>query len=289
VQHLDVGGLRIRDLGTVFSDERFGCLTNLSLENNQITSITPLAGLMQLRNLNLNTNRMGACMDWWAWQEQNIDNAAVADVATMSMWRPSGLQPLPNLVVLQLADNKLTSMEQLCLTALKSLRTVFLQNNQFTRIAGLNGLHTLQEVVRACGKHIRFPSLSAYIIQLDAPPLHLTNCVCRDDELAHLQVLDNNRIRTIDHDSFDNVPALREVHIQGNTLRRLSNLSHLLGLFSLHAANNRIADFREIERLEALTALEELTLAGCPLSRKPGCRLAVVARLSQLQVHSPQT
>lgn len=54
---------------------------------------------------------------------------------------------LPNLQVLLLGDNKLTSIEALGLSKLTNLRSLFLQNNMITCVEGLSCLTALEELV----------------------------------------------------------------------------------------------------------------------------------------------
>jgi Leucine-rich repeat (LRR) protein len=54
---------------------------------------------------------------------------------------------LPNLHVLLLGDNKLTSIESLGLSKLTNLRSLFLQNNLITCVEGLSCLTALEELV----------------------------------------------------------------------------------------------------------------------------------------------
>jgi hypothetical protein len=72
--------------------------------------------------------------------------------------------------------------------------------------------------------------------------------------------------------------------MDSNSLRRLSHLSHLISLRCLHLGNNRIGECAEVDRLIDAHSIVDLSLAGCPLSRKPGYRTAVLVRLGRLQV-----
>ena len=54
---------------------------------------------------------------------------------------------LPNLQVLLLGENKLTSFDALGLSKLTNLRSLFLQNNMITCVEGLSCLIALEELV----------------------------------------------------------------------------------------------------------------------------------------------
>lgn len=103
---------------------------------------------------------------------------------------------------------------------------------------------------------------------------------------ALLQVLDRNRIKSLDADSLGGLTALRELRMEDNGIRRLSHLSLLPALRCLQLGGNRVLDMAEVLKLTEATSVADLSLAGCPVSRKPGYRTAVLMRLEHLQVSS---
>jgi Leucine-rich repeat (LRR) protein len=145
IRSLDVSGLRIRDVGTVFlPGTPFASLAELVLDDNTISSLAPLAGLTALQVLKLNNNRLGeadpACISF-AVPVQAGEQAAL----------PSATQPLqpllPNLQVLHLSGNGLTSLRPLQLQWLPGLRSLFVGGNELQRLEGLEGLAQLRELV----------------------------------------------------------------------------------------------------------------------------------------------
>lgn len=56
---LDIGDLRIRDIGDTLTPSIFGALTELSLSWNTLTSVRGLLCLPRLKILNLEGNRLG--------------------------------------------------------------------------------------------------------------------------------------------------------------------------------------------------------------------------------------
>jgi hypothetical protein len=60
VVNLDIGDLRIRDVGDTLNPSTFGALTELSLSWNTLTSVRGLLSLPRLRVLNLEGNRLGS-------------------------------------------------------------------------------------------------------------------------------------------------------------------------------------------------------------------------------------
>lgn len=75
-------------------------------------------------------------------------------------------------------------------------------------------------------------------------------------------------LRYIDADSLTSLVKLRELRIEDNGLRNLLNLSALCSLSALHAGNNRIGEFAELDRLTVLPSLAHVTLNGNPVARK---------------------
>ena len=59
VVDLDIGDLRIRDIGDTLTPSVFGALTELSLSWNTLTSVRGLLCLPRLKILNLEGNRLG--------------------------------------------------------------------------------------------------------------------------------------------------------------------------------------------------------------------------------------
>lgn len=281
IRELNLAGLRIRDVGTVFLTPDFETLQQLNLDNNQISDVAGLAKLSALTALSLNGNRLGEgdcsfsasrVASRLSEQRQTSgretpgggggggssngpggggptgtsaapSSAVAAAVATCINDDAGPLVVLPALQILQLGANGFSTIASLQLGALSNLRSLFLQGNDITRIDGLSGLTSLRELV-----------------------------------------LDNNRIRYIDSESLVGLPALRELRLEDNGLRSLCGLQPVAAsLASLHVSGNRIVDLIEIDRLAALPALLEVTLTGNPLTRKHNYRQLLVNKCLRLQ------
>lgn len=158
IRGLDISNLRIKDVGAVFSaGTPFSCLTEVVLDSNQIISVAALGGLTGLINLKLSNNRLGdaegpaACfavptegckssaMDYSASSNQGIGAFRPTRQAMEAL--------LPNLQVLHLAGNGLSSLKPLQLQYTTSLRTLWVQGNELQRLEGLEGLTQLRELV----------------------------------------------------------------------------------------------------------------------------------------------
>ncbi|XP_069495003.1 leucine-rich repeat-containing protein 9 isoform X2 [Ambystoma mexicanum] len=104
--------------------------------------------------------------------------------------------------------------------------------------------------------------------------------------LAHLQklVLNHNRVKVITEASFSKQRGLQELHLEENRLRELNHFQHLLQLKKLFLGFNKIQETAELEKLESLPSISELTIFGNPITRKMLHRPLLVYRLPNLQV-----
>lgn len=151
---------------------------------------------------------------------------------------------LDNLEVLHLACNGIKELTSLQLHRLPSLRALFLQGNDLTAVEGLDGLLQLRELV-----------------------------------------LDRNKIKALSDASFTGTPFLRELHLEENRLRGdLLALAPLgASLERLFLGSNRVQDLSEVERLELLPNLSEVSLVNNAVARRMLHRPLLIHRLTRLQ------
>ncbi|XP_041928695.1 leucine-rich repeat-containing protein 9 [Alosa sapidissima] len=97
-------------------------------------------------------------------------------------------------------------------------------------------------------------------------------------------VLDQNRIRVLNENSFCSQTSLLELHMSENRLRELTHLQPLPQLRRLFLSMNKLEELTELEKLEVLPSLIELSVVGNPVARRSLHRPGVVLRLSRLQV-----
>ncbi|XP_055025567.2 leucine-rich repeat-containing protein 9 isoform X2 [Misgurnus anguillicaudatus] len=97
-------------------------------------------------------------------------------------------------------------------------------------------------------------------------------------------VLDRNRIKFLKENSFCGQLVLVDLHLAENRICELNHLQPLAGLRRLFLDMNKIQDISELEKLEVLPSLVELSVVGNPVSRRSLHRQAVVLHLSRLQV-----
>uniref|UniRef100_A0A3P8UK33 Leucine rich repeat containing 9 n=1 Tax=Cynoglossus semilaevis TaxID=244447 RepID=A0A3P8UK33_CYNSE len=96
--------------------------------------------------------------------------------------------------------------------------------------------------------------------------------------------LDKNRIKTLSENSFISQNSLLELHLTENRIRELNHLDPLAELRKLFLGMNKLQDMAELEKLDLLPSLMELSVVGNPVARNSLHRPAVVLHLSQLQV-----
>ena len=90
-------------------------------------------------------------------------------------------------------------------------------------------------------------------------------------------VMDKNRIKFVDADGFSGLTNLRELRLEENGLRSLSNFN-LPNLQSLYLGLNRVNDLAELDKLSSIPFLMELSL-----NSNPHCR----CRILKMEVKSP--
>ncbi|KAG8126617.1 hypothetical protein E2320_021794 [Naja naja] len=78
-------------------------------------------------------------------------------------------------------------------------------------------------------------------------------------------VLDHNKIKVISENSFARQSSLLALHLEENRLRELNNLLPLGKLQKLFLGLNRIQDLVELEKLEYLPCIKELSIYGNPV------------------------
>ncbi|XP_030299252.1 leucine-rich repeat-containing protein 9 isoform X2 [Sparus aurata] len=97
-------------------------------------------------------------------------------------------------------------------------------------------------------------------------------------------VLDRNRIKALANNSFVGQNLLLELHLAENRIRELNHLDPLTELRKLFLGKNKLQDITELDKLEVLPSLTELSIVGNPVAKNSHYRPALVLCLSQLQV-----
>uniref|UniRef100_A0A3B3D7C6 Leucine rich repeat containing 9 n=1 Tax=Oryzias melastigma TaxID=30732 RepID=A0A3B3D7C6_ORYME len=96
-------------------------------------------------------------------------------------------------------------------------------------------------------------------------------------------VLDRNRIKALARNSFAAQSELLELHLEYNRIRELNHLDPLVELRKLFLGMNKLQDVSELEKLEVLPSLTELSVIGNPVAQNSLHRPAVLLHLCRLQ------
>ncbi|CAF0870863.1 unnamed protein product, partial [Brachionus calyciflorus] len=223
--------IRLVDLGPTveFVAEQFESLRSLNLENNNLTSFSGLIYLKNLKILCLNNNKIDCLFPKQKSQNQ-IQNIPE--------------QILPSLEVLHLAFNGINDLVAFQIGRLTSLKALFLQGNEITKIEGLDTLRELRELVLDKNK---IKAIGEYSF-----------------------VGQGNR--------------LLELHMEENRIRDLNNIQVLKHLQKLYVANNKMNDYSDIEKLMEMNNLYEVSMINNPISRRPHYRITMVFKIKRLKI-----
>ncbi|XP_038612832.1 leucine-rich repeat-containing protein 9 isoform X2 [Tachyglossus aculeatus] len=237
--------------------DQFRNVSSVNLQNNNLTSFSGLVFLPNVKVLCLNYNHIESIMPRPKapshLTSRQLLNQRVASSGYGQHGPPRGsrdtgvsenLPPvMQNLEVLHLGYNGISHLNQLQLSRLRNLKSLFLQGNEISQVEGLEGLHSLQELV-----------------------------------------LDHNRIKAITDTAFAKPNSLLALHLQENRLRELTNLQPLRKLEKLFLGHNKIQDVAELEKLDGIATLRELSMHGNPVSHRMFYRPVLLSRLPGLQV-----
>ncbi|KAL3874482.1 hypothetical protein ACJMK2_037491, partial [Sinanodonta woodiana] len=215
VRELDMpnSSLRIIDLGP---GDIFVNLRSVNLEHNNLTSFSGLVNMPNLRVLCLNHNHIECIMPKNTKIQRTIQKGTVTNgIRGNDSYNNDPLVPvLENLEVLHLGYNNIKDMAALQLSRLTSLKALFLQGNEITKVEGLEGLHDLRELVLDRNK-IKAISETSFINQWNLQELHL----------------EENRLR--DLSNFICLENLQRLYLGSNRIQELSELEKLDGLLNL--------------------------------------------------------
>ncbi|KAF5922784.1 hypothetical protein HPG69_013129 [Diceros bicornis minor] len=237
--------------------DQFRNVSNVNLQNNNLTSFSGLIYLPNVKVLCLNYNHIESIMPRLKPQthltnrqllHQKVPSSGYGQQGTPKINRDTmsseNLPPIMHsLEVLHLGYNGICNLIQLQLNRLRNLKFLFLQGNEISQVEGLDNLAVLQELV-----------------------------------------VDHNRIRAFNDSAFAKPSSLLTLHLEENRLRELSRLQPLVKLEKLFLGYNKIQDMAELEKLDGVSSLRELTVYGNPICRKMLHRHMLIFRLPNLQM-----
>ena len=102
--------------------------------------------------------------------------------------------------------------------------------------------------------------------------------------LSHLRVLWLCRCGLAELDGMSALPELQELYLAFNDIEKLDSLAPLDQLQVLDLEANLVSDMNQVEWLQFLPAMVELTLRGNPVAEAPGYRSTTLAQLPGLEL-----
>ena len=220
--------LELNEISDISPLAGLASLTTLSLNFNEINDITPLAGLTSLTTLSLFSNQIsdiGVLAGMTSLQHLSLSGNRISSI--------SPLAGLTSLITLSLSSNQISDITPLA--ALPRIWSLDLDGNQISDIGVLAGMTSLQHL-----------SLRGNRISSISPLAGLAN-------LTSL-LLDDNRIRDISP-----IAGLRDVsllHLRRNQISDISSLAGLTDLSDLALDGNQIIDIRALAGLPLLDTLD---------------------------------
>uniref|UniRef100_A0A8C2F4X0 Leucine rich repeat containing 9 n=1 Tax=Cyprinus carpio TaxID=7962 RepID=A0A8C2F4X0_CYPCA len=250
--NLQSSSVRMVDLAPA---DLFSNLRSINLDHNNLTSFSGLVFLPNIKVLSLNYNHIESILPRQKVQSHMSNKQILHHKVSSSGYGQQNSRPSRE----GLNDN----LEPL----MSSLEVLHL---------GYNGISNLINLQIS-----RLTNLRALFLQ--------GNEISQVDGLDGLRrlrelVLDRNRIKSLSENSFCGQGVLLDLHLAENRIRELNHLQPLTELRRLFLDMNKILDILELEKLEVLPSLMELSVVGNPVARRSLHRPAVVLHLSTLQV-----
>ncbi|BDR53518.1 hypothetical protein KIM372_14250 [Bombiscardovia nodaiensis] len=299
---LYLAGNKLSSIASI-SWNRLTKLVKLNLETNQITDLSPVTGLPvlnefyagnnlitnpgQLNNpnlgkLNLSNNKLSsvAGITWnnltnlgelWLNRNQITDLSPVTGVPFLAdlyaqdnlITNPGQLNN-PNLLVLYLSNNKLSSVTSITWNNLSKLQKLNLETNQITDLSPVTGLPSLTSLEA-------FSNLITNPGQLNNPNLTLL-------------YLSGNKIPSVASINWNNLTKLQQIDLQGNQITDLSPLNPVHSLTDLNASDNLITNAGQLNNPN----LERLYLFTNKLSSVASITWNSLTKLQQLSLSNNQ-
>src|SRR6476661_9787382 len=274
-------------------------LTELSLGNNQISDITGLSALTNLTKLCLQYNQITDITGLWALTnltQLSLSHKQITDITGLSgltnltglhlystqITDIAGLSALTNLTELNLGNNQITDITGL--SALTNLTKLSLYSNQITDITGLLALTNLTWLSLGSNQITDITGLSALtnLTELNLGPNQIT-------DITGLSALTNLTGLNLSNNQISDITGLSALtnpiglDLSNNQITDITGLSGLTNLTGLNLGSNQITD---ITGLSALTNLTGLNLGSNQITDITG--LSALTNLTGLNLGSNQ-
>nr|XP_060475935.1 leucine-rich repeat-containing protein 9 isoform X2 [Panthera onca] len=237
--------------------DQFRNVCNVNLQNNNLTSFSGLIYLPNVKVLCLNYNHIESIMPRLKPQTHLTNRQLLYQKVPSSGYGQQGTSKI----------NRDTTNSENLPPIMHSLEVLHL---------GYNGICNLIQLQLNRLRNLKFLFLQGNeISQIEGL-----------DNLVVLQelVVDHNRIRAFNDSAFAKPSSLLALHLEENRLRELSKLQSLVKLEKLFLGYNKIQDMTELEKLDGISSLRELTVYGNPICRKTLHRHMLIFRLPNLQM-----
>ena len=210
--------------------------SRLDLRDNQISDISPIAGLTELRELEINRN-------------------TISDI--------SPVRGLTNLTLLVLKGNQISDISPI--TGLINLRRLYLDDNLFSDLSPLRGLTNLEELHFSQNKGVSDLSPLAGLVNLKTIGSwgHSVSDLSPLAGLTELEVINFCGGNISNLTPLAGLTGLKELYIAGEKVSDISPVARLTGLTRLGLDSNDISD---ISSLVGLTSLKWLRLDSNDIS-----------------------
>lgn len=242
-------------------------LTVLHLEDNQVSDVSPLAGLRKLRTLNLRNNSITdlrkanfEALSAVPLRKLNLDTNYVLVESGQYTWLTdiSVLSSFTSLTELTLSQNQVSDLSPL--SHLPNMKVLILDRNLIRYITPLREMRFLKTLNLSNNDVVDLEPLAKL---WDLQNLYLTSNI----HIETIQPLAKHRQLRILY--LDNVPVGDEISVLGNKggLRELNlantgttDISPLRGLIHLNVLNARDNDIGDLAPLSGLRKLKELNI-----------------------------
>uniref|UniRef100_A0A8D1SH43 U2A'/phosphoprotein 32 family A C-terminal domain-containing protein n=1 Tax=Sus scrofa TaxID=9823 RepID=A0A8D1SH43_PIG len=236
MQELNWTSSSIRTVDLVPVDQ-FRNVCNVNLQNNNLTSFSGLIYLPNVKVLCLNYNHIESIMPRLKPQTHLTNRQLLYQKVPSSGYGQQGTAKI---------NRDIMSSENLP-PIMHSLEVLHL---------GYNGICNLIQLQLNRLRNLKFLFLQG-------------NEISQVEGLDNLEVLqelvvDHNRIRAFNDSAFAKPSSLLALHLEENRLRELSKLQPLVKLEKLFLGYNKIQDMTELEKLDGISSLRELTVYGNP-------------------------
>ena len=219
--HIPEGSMNLQDI------THLPYLQKLTIENQTLDTVSFLASLSALKELNLTdcrfpVNELGIIAGLPALEQLTLSDCSLSTI--------SGLENAQRLTYLDLSNNTIRNLDPI--SSMRNLQTLNLSHNAATNLNALSALHKLETL-----------DVSYNVLSSISPVVtcrNLTSIIANNNQLANL-------------DGIDNLPELTVLNVNKNGISDVSILGNCVNLVELNIGNNTISD---ITALSTLTKLE---------------------------------